>query len=230
MQLFYLKNPKKEINLGADESRHAIKVLRKKEGDLLNFTDGKGNLLKAQITKSDPRECNLQIISTELKKKQHDYYLHIAISPTKNIDRFKFFLEKATEIGIDEITPLICEHSERKIINKEKCEKTLLSAMKQSIKYHVPKFNNVISLIDFLKIENKAEKYIAHCQKLKKYEFKKEKIGKNILLLIGPEGDFSKNEIKKAIKNKYKSINLANSRLRTETAGIMAVTISNIKQ
>ena len=94
----------------------------------------------------------------------------------------------------------------------------------------MPKFNNAISLIDFLELENKAEKYIAHCQKLKKHEFKKEKIGKNILLLIGPEGDFSKKEIEKAIQNKYKSINLSNSRLRTETAGIMAVTISNIKQ
>ena len=229
MQLFFLEKPKEKIILNAEESKHAIKVLRKKNGDILNFTDGKGSLYKAKIINADSRKCNLEIISHETQEKKHNYYLHIAISPTKNIDRFKFFLEKVTEIGIDEITPIICKHSERKIIKKEKCNKTLLSAMKQSIKYYLPKFNDPISLIDFLKTEIEAKKYIAHCKNDNKKEFIKEPIGKKILILIGPEGDFSQDEIKKATQNNFKSISLGNSRLRTETAGIIAATICNIK-
>ena len=229
MQLFYLEKPQKEILLSTEESKHAIKVLRKKDGDILNFTDGKGILYKAKITNSNTRKCNLEIISSKTQEKNHNYYLHIAISPTKNIDRFRFFLEKATEIGIDEITPIICKHSERKFIKKEKCKKILLSAMKQSVKYHLPKFNDTISLIDFLEKKNDGTKYIAHCNSEKRKEFKKEKIGKKILILIGPEGDFSNDEIRKAIQNNFKSITLSNSRLRTETAGIIAATICNIK-
>ena len=111
MQLFYLENPKDEITLGIEESKHISKVLRKKEGDILNFTDGKGGLYKAKITDADIRKCKLKIISSEQKEKQHNYYLHIAIAPTKNIERFEWFLEKSTEIGIDEITPIICSRS-----------------------------------------------------------------------------------------------------------------------
>ena len=229
MQLFYLEKPQKEILLSTEESKHAIKVLRKKDGDILNFTDGKGILYKAKITNSNTRKCNLEIISSETQEKKHNYYLHIAISPTKNIDRFRFFLEKATEIGIDEITPIICKHSERKFIKKEKCKKILLSAMKQSVKYHLPKFNDTISLINFLETKNDGTKYIAHCNNEKRKEFKKEKIGKKFLILIVPEGDFSNYEFRKATQNNFKSITLSSSRLRTETAGIIAATICNIK-
>ena len=164
MQLFYLENPKDEIILSAEESKHATKVLRKKEGDILDFTDGKGGFYKAKITIADTRKCRLQVVSTEQKEKQHNYHLHIAIAPTKNMDRFEWFLEKATEIGIDEITPIICSRSERKVIKTERCNRILLSAMKQSLKFHAPKLNEAISLNDFIKQDFEGTKYIAHCE------------------------------------------------------------------
>ena len=164
MQLFFIENPESEIVLSKEESKHATKVLRKKEGDILNFTDGKGGFYKAEITVADTKKCRLQIISSKQKPKQHNYHLHIAIAPTKNMDRYEWFLEKATEIGIDEITPIICDHSERKVLKTERCNRILLSAMKQSLKFHLPKLNETITLKDFLKQDFEGNKYIAHCE------------------------------------------------------------------
>ena len=232
MQLFYIQNPESEIILSAEESKHATKVLRKKEGDILNFTDGKGYFYKAKITVADTRKCRLQVVSSEQKEKQHNYHLHIAIAPTKNMDRFEWFLEKATEIGIDEITPIICHHSERKAIKTERCNRILLSAMKQSLKFHLPRLNKAISFGEFLKKEHHNNVYIAHCEKGEK------KLLKNIIkpkepatILIGPEGDFSSIEISKSIKSGYIPITLGDARLRTETAALVAVqNISFINQ
>jgi 16S rRNA (uracil1498-N3)-methyltransferase len=229
MQLFYIEHPENEIILSAEESKHATKVLRKKEDDILNFTDGKGCFYKAEITVADSRKCRLQIVSSEQKEKQHNYYLHIAIAPTKNMDRFEWFLEKATEIGIDEITPIICEHSERKIIKKERCNRILLSAMKQSLKFYLPKLNEAITLKDFLKQDFEGNKYIAHCEEGNKTELRVENIEPRTLILIGPEGDFSTSEIEIALQNQFKAVSLGTSRLRTETAGIVAVHTINIK-
>ena len=229
MQLFYLQNPNSEIILSSEESKHATKVLRKKEGDILNFTDGKGGFYKAEITVADSRKCRLQIISTEQKPKQHNYHLHIAIAPTKNMDRYEWFLEKATEIGIDEITPIICEHSERKVLKTERCNRILLSAMKQSLKFHLPKLNEAISLKDFLKQDFEGNKYIAHCEDGDKIELRVEKKAENTLILIGPEGDFSPSEIEMALQNQFKAVSLGTSRLRTETAGLVAVHTINLK-
>ena len=229
MQLFYLENPKDEIILSAEESKHATKVLRKKEGDILNFTDGKGYFYKAKITVADPRKCRLQVVSSEQKEKQHNYHLHIAIAPTKNMDRFEWFLEKATEIGIDEITPIICSRSERKVIKTERCTRILLSAMKQSLKFHVPKLNEAISLNDFIKQDFEGTKYIAHCEEGNKTELKEKKKEKRTLILIGPEGDFSPTEIEMVLQYQFKAVSLGTSRLRTETAGIVAVHTINIK-
>jgi 16S rRNA (uracil1498-N3)-methyltransferase len=229
MKLFYLENPENEIILSAQESKHATKVLRKKEGDVLDFTDGKGNFYKAEITVADSRKCKLQIVSSKQKPKQHNYHLHIAIAPTKNMDRFEWFLEKATEIGIDEITPIICSRSERKVIKNERCNKILLSAMKQSLKFHLPKLNEAISLTDFLKSNVDGAKYIAHCEKSDKLELKNEKLEEKTLILIGPEGDFSSKEIELAFQNQFKAVSLGTSRLRTETAGIIATHTINIK-
>lgn len=229
MQLFYLENPKDEIILSAEESKHTTKVLRKKEGDILIFTDGKGGFYKAQIILADTRKCKLRIITRGQKEKQHNYHLHIAISPTKNMDRFEWFLEKATEIGIDEITPIICSRSERKIIRNERGNRILLSAMKQSLKYHLPKLNEMISLTDFFKKDTKGTKYIAHCNDGEKHELKTVKKTEKTLILIGPEGDFSPNEINLALENQFKAISLGTSRLRTETAGIIATHTINIK-
>jgi len=230
MQLFYLEHPENEIILSAEESKHTNKVLRKKEGDILNFTDGKGNFYKAEITVADSRKCRLKIVSSDQKEKQHNYHLHIAIAPTKNMDRFEWFLEKATEIGIDEITPIICSRSERKVIKNERCNKILLSAMKQSLKFRLPKLNEAISLTDFLKSNVEGDKYIAHCEKNNKLELKNQKLEEKTLILIGPEGDFSPTEIEMALQNNFKAVSLGTSRLRTETAGIIAVhTINMIK-
>jgi 16S rRNA (uracil1498-N3)-methyltransferase len=229
MQLFYLENPKDEIILSAEESKHATKVLRKKEGDILNFTDGKGNFYKAEITLADSRKCRLKIVSSDQKGKQHNYHLHIAIAPTKNMDRFEWFLEKATEIGIDEITPIICSRSERKVIKTERGNRILLSAMKQSLKFHLPKLNKAISLIDFIKQDFGGSKYIAHCGNGEKNELKTVSKEKKTLILIGPEGDFSQKEIELALQNQFKAVSLGTSRLRTETAGIVAVHTINIK-
>ncbi|CAI8223321.1 MAG: Ribosomal RNA small subunit methyltransferase E [Cryomorphaceae bacterium] len=229
MQLFYLENPKDEIILSAEESKHATKVLRKKEGDILNFTDGKGAFYKAEIIVADSRKCRLKVVSTEQKEKQHNYHLHIAIAPTKNMDRFEWFLEKATEIGIDEITPIICTHSERKKIKTERCNRILLSAMKQSLKFHVPKLNEAMSLSDFIKQDYKGTKYIAHCEDGEKKELKRVNKTEKTIILIGPEGDFSPKEIELALQNQFKAVSLGTSRLRTETAGIIAAHSINIK-
>ena len=228
MKLFYLENPKDEIILSAEESKHTTKVLRKKEGDVLNFTNGKGGFYKAEITLADSRKCRLRIVSSYQKKK-HNYYLHIAIAPTKNIDRFEWFLEKATEIGIDEITPIICRRSERKIIKTERGSRILLSAMKQSLKYHLPKLNEAISLANFLKSNFDGTKYIAHCEDGEKNELKTVSKTEKTLILIGPEGDFSPKEIELALQNQFRAVSLGTSRLRTETAGIIAVHTINIK-
>ena len=229
MQLFYLENPKDEIILSAEESKHATKVLRKKEGDILNFTDGKGDFYKAEITVADSRKCRLKVVSTEQKEKQHNYHLHIAIAPTKNMDRFEWFLEKATEIGIDEITPIICHHSERKAIKTERCNRILLSAMKQSLKFHLPKLNEAISLNDLIKQDFEGTKYIAHCEEGNKTELKEKKKEKRTLILIGPEGDFSPTEIEMVLQYQFIAVSLGTSRLRTETAGIIAAHTINIK-
>ena len=228
MQLFFIENPEREIVLSKEESKHATKVLRKKEGDILNFTDGKGGFYKAEITVADTKKCRLQIISSEQKPKQHNCYLHIAIAPTKNMDRYEWFLEKATEIGIDEITPIICDHSERKVLKTERCNRILLSAIKQSLKFHLPKLNEAISLKEFLKQDFEGNKYIAHCEDGNKTELRKEEKANKTTVLIGPEGDFSTSEIEIALQNQFKAVNLGTSRLRTETAGIVAVYTINI--
>jgi|TARA_B100000959_G_scaffold272696_1_gene322360 16S rRNA (uracil1498-N3)-methyltransferase len=228
MQLFFTNNQETEFTLSSEESKHICKVLRKKEGDYLNFTDGKGALLTTIIAISDVRKTRVQIVNKKQKHKQHNYYLHIAIAPTKNIDRFEWFLEKACEIGIDEITPIICSHSERKIIKTERGNRILLSAIKQSLKFHLPKLNDAILLKDFVKQDFDGVKYIAHCEDTERTELKNIPKAKRNLILIGPEGDFSQEEIGIALQNNFKAVSLGKSRLRTETAGIIAVNTINI--
>ncbi|MEJ6748482.1 MAG: 16S rRNA (uracil(1498)-N(3))-methyltransferase [Flavobacteriales bacterium] len=228
MQLFYTNNSESEFTLPSEESKHITKVLRKKEGDTLHFTDGKGQLLITEITSTDIRKTRVKIIKKIEQEKQHNYYLHVAIAPTKNMDRFEWFLEKACEIGIDEITPIICDHSERKFVKKERGNRILLSAMKQSLKYHLPKLNEAISLNNFMKQDFIGNKYIAHCENSEKIELKNKETEKRTIILIGPEGDFSVSEIEKSIEKNFLAISLGNSRLRTETAGLVCVTtISN---
>lgn len=226
MQLFYnsqITTETSQIIFDKIESRHIVRVLRKKEKDILYITNGQGFLFNAEIIIASDKKCTALIISKEEKPKPWSYYLHIAIAPTKNNDRLEWFLEKATEIGIDEITPIICQNSERKTIKSDRLEKIIQSAMKQSLKFTLPKLNPPIKFNDFIK-QPISKGFIAHCEDSEKKKLKEViKQNDNITLLIGPEGDFSSNEIKKAIDNNLTSITLGESRLRTETAGLVAV-------
>ncbi|OIQ38924.1 MAG: 16S rRNA (uracil(1498)-N(3))-methyltransferase [Bacteroidetes bacterium MedPE-SWsnd-G1] len=226
MQLFYsehISNNSAQFTFDKIESRHIVKVLRKNTGDQLNITNGKGDLFTVEIVLPNEKKCLVDIVNSEKREKPWNYYLHIAIAPTKNNDRYEWFLEKATEIGIDEITPIICKHSERKVIKKERFDKVIISAMKQSLKFQLPKLNDVVSFSEFVSKEIEGEKLIAHCVETDKKTLKQVIQGSNkITILIGPEGDFSFDEIEKALGKNFEHVTFGASRLRTETAGIVA--------
>ncbi len=225
MQLFYnqtLTESSEEVKFSREESKHIAKVLRKKEGDTLHITNGKGYLFTANISFSNPSQCHATIISF-VKQEPRSYTLHLAVAPTKMNDRYEWFLEKATEIGIDEITPIICDHSERKVIKAERFERILLSATKQSLQYFLPKLNPAISFSEFISQKNEDQLLIAHCEETQKRSLKDVVIPKtSTTILIGPEGDFSTKEIDLAIQSGYMPITLGETRLRTETAAMVA--------
>lgn len=230
MHLFYTPDIKGNIyTLNEIESKHCIRVLRLSLNDEIQLIDGKGGFFKAKIIDTDSKKCIVEVVSSQIEYSKRNHYLHIAIAPTKNMDRFEWFLEKATEIGIDEITPILCKHSERKIIKNDRLEKILVSAMKQSLKAYKPKLNELTSYQEFIAQEFKGQKYIAHCEENDK-EFLKDlyKAQTDTVILIGPEGDFSPTEIESAKKAEYKEISLGNSRLRTETAGLVACHTINL--
>ena len=226
MQLFYspeITKETKSFTFDKTESRHIVRVLRKIEGDQLHITNGNGYLFIAEVSIASDKKCVVNIVSFDKKEKAWNYYLHIAIAPTKLNDRMEWFLEKATEIGIDEITPIICKHSERKVIKLERFEKIVLSGMKQSLKFHLPKINPAVTFKEFIKSNPSGDLFIAHCEEQDKKSFKQEiKPATDITILIGPEGDFSTNEIEHALQNKYTPVTLGESRLRTETAALVA--------
>lgn len=226
MQLFYsnqLSQEDKTFTFSKEESKHIIKALRKKIGDIVFITNGKGILFTATIEDENPNKCKVTINGYEFKTPL-DYKLHIAIAPTKTNDRMEWFLEKATEIGVTEITPILCDHSERKIIKRERYQKILQSATKQSLQYHTPILHDLTDLNTFIKQQATiaTKKFIAHCEPGSKEQFI-EQLDKNsnLLVMIGPEGDFSKSEIALALDNKYCPVSLGRNRLRTETAGIV---------
>lgn len=229
MQLFYNANipqDTKQFTFDKTESKHIVRSLRKKEGDELFITNGRGILCTAKISIASDKKCLVTITSVKKKPIPRDYHLHIAIAPTKHIDRFEWFLEKATEIGIDEITPLLCNRSERKIVKTERLEKIIESAMKQSLKVYLPKLNRLTKFSDFIKQNFKSDLFIAHCEKTDRQTLKSTmKPKKNITIMIGPEGDFSTSEIKKAINKNFIPLTFGDSRLRTETAGVAATQI-----
>ena len=193
-------------------------------GDEVELVDGKGNLFTGRIANPDLKECTLEIVRKASNFGERHCYLHIAIAPTKNADRFEWFAEKVTEIGVDEITPLLCERSERKSVNSERIERIVISAMKQSEKAYLPTLNTMTSLeklvastpVDFVKL-------IAHCNEKGIPHLKKMvKPGDKVLILIGPEGDFSPKEVDFALINGFRAISLGNSRFRIETVGLVA--------
>jgi len=226
MQLFYnsqITESDEQFTFNKIESKHIVRVLRKNEGDILNITNGNGFLFSAKISIANDKRCIVNIIDSVKKTKPWHYNLHIAIAPTKNNDRFEWFLEKATEVGIDEITPIICDRSERKFLKLERMQKIIESAAKQSLKYHFPKLNEPLKFEDFIKAHSSGKLFIAHCEELEKESLQSQcKTEGKITILIGPEGDFTPNEINKATAKDYLAITLGESRLRTETAGIIA--------
>lgn len=227
MQLFFnteINESTKEILFNKEESRHIVRVLRKRQGDILHITNGNGYLFDAEIIIESDKKCVAKIVKSVFKEKEWSYYLHVAIAPTKNIDRLEWFIEKATEIGIDEITPILCDNSERKVIKHDRLQKIMLSAVKQSLKFTAPKLNELTKFSDFIAKERDGELCIAHCNDGEKTSLKNISFSSNtITILIGPEGDFSLRETQDALNSKYIPISLGESRLRTETAGLVAV-------
>lgn len=226
MQLFYTPDidaASSTYYLNEEESKHCIKVLRLQNGDQVQLIDGKGNFYTAVIADAHPKRTQLQINSVEQDFNKRNHYLHIAIAPTKNIERLEWFLEKATEIGIDEISLIICQRSERKEAKVDRLNKIITSAIKQSIKAWHPVLNEPVALNKLLSAPFDGQKFIAHCEPGDKFDLKNEvKPFGRYLVLIGPEGDFSPKEIEDALKNDFKTITLGKSRLRTETAALEA--------
>ena len=234
MYLFYTPDIETSHFLSEEESAHCVRVLRYDRGDEILLTDGRGTTYHARITNPHPRHCEFEVLSQEKQEKTHNIYLHVAIAPTKNIERLEWMVEKCTEIGVDEITPLLCRFSERKNLRNDRLEKIILSAAKQSLTPYLPKLNPLTDFGTFIDPSNspsrggigdesKMDKFIAHCYKDEKRELKDVlQKGRDVLILIGPEGDFSEQEVETAIANGFVPVGLGRSRLRTETAGVVA--------
>lgn len=215
--------------LSEEESNHCARVLRLKPGDEIFIADGQGNLHRSQIETIDHKRTTVQVVETMAEYNKLPYRLHIAIAPTKNMDRLEWFLEKATEIGISEITPIICHNSERKVVKTDRMNRIVEAAMKQSYKAYHPIVNETMKFSDFVKNDCSEQKFVAHCEDDGKRIYLADvvKPRNSVTVLIGPEGDFSHDEIDAALQ-KYTPVTLGNSRLRTETAALVACDIVSI--
>lgn len=223
MHVFYTPDIQTRAELPEEEAQHCTRVLRLTAGDEITLTDGKGNFYRAEISAATHKRCLVSILETRFQPPLWPGHLHIALAPTKNMDRNEWFAEKATEIGLDELTFLNCRFSERKVIKTERVEKILVSAIKQSLKARLPRLNGMTDFDALIGRDFAGQKFIAHCYEgekpLLKEAFRK---GEDALVLIGPEGDFSEEEVKKAIERGFTPISLGQSRLRTETAALVA--------
>lgn len=225
MQIFYAPGIRGDnFILDENESKHSVRVLRLSKGDPVRLIDGNGNLYEGVITDPDPNGCSVHIKNIIHGFEKRNYSLHIAISPLKNPDRFEWFVEKSVELGIDEITPLICRNSEKQSVRHDRINNLIISAMKQSLKAKITRLNTPSTFNDFTATGHPGTLMIAHCYN----SFEREGIaniykkGENALILIGPEGDFSTEEIISATEKGYIPVHLGQARLRTETAGIAA--------
>jgi 16S rRNA (uracil1498-N3)-methyltransferase len=232
MNIFYAPDIEfPEVTLSPEESGHCVRVLRLGAGEKVRVIDGNGGYYNAVIAIPDAKHCKLTITETIEKQVQRNYSIHMAIAPTKNIERFEWFIEKSVEIGIDIITPLLCHHSERRILKTDRLERLIISTMKQAIIPTHPLLNELTGFKEFVMNHgrNDADLFIAHCE-----ETDREKLieacsrGKNTIVLIGPEGDFSPDEIRLALSHHYIPVSLGRNRLRTETAGIVACHTVNL--
>lgn len=229
MHVFYTPDIKTTNELPEEEAQHCTRVLRLNAGDEITLTDGKGCFYKAEISAATNKRCLVNIKETILQEPLWPCHLHIAMAPTKNMDRNEWFAEKATEIGFDELSFLNCRFSERKVIKNERIEKILVSAIKQSLKARLPLLNEMMDFDKFISQDFKGQKFIAHCYEGEKPLLKNIlKPGEDALVLIGPEGDFSEEEVSKAIQRGFIPISLGKSRLRTETAALVACHTLNL--
>lgn len=232
---FFAQDIQESNQLPEVESQHCIKVLRMKQGDKIFVTDGKGYRYSCTIIDPNPKHVYLNINSKEFIPNHWNEQITIAIAPTKNMDRMEWFAEKSTEIGINAIIPIKCSHSERKELKIERINKILVSATKQSLKTTIPQLSEMIKFAEFVKQPFDGQKFIAYCdESIEKKNFIKEYIASNnVLILIGPEGDFTPEEVSLAIENGFIPVTFGNSRLRTETAALFAVaaiqTINQLK-
>jgi 16S rRNA (uracil1498-N3)-methyltransferase len=225
MQLFYAPEITTPLyTLPEEESGHCVRVLRLREGDELHITDGRGTLYRAEVEEAHHKHCTIRIVEEHHEWEKRPYRLTVAVAPTKNIDRIEWFVEKATESGIDRIVPILCDHSERKVIKEERLEKIAVSAMKQSLKAYKPEIAPLTPIRALLAEPFEGVKLIAHCEEDVERVFMGDVIhkGEDVMVLIGPEGDFSREEIEAARKAGFREISLGQSRLRTETAALAA--------
>ncbi len=228
MQFFYnpqLESSSKHFSFDAEESKHILRALRRQVGDVLLITNGKGEVFHGKIMGVQGKKCVGDILKSEWTESKN-YRLHLAVAPTKMNDRFEWFLEKATEIGIDEITPIICERSERKTVKMERLDKVLQAAMKQSLQTFLPVLNEPKTLDTFLQKPTNGLSFIAHCEESSKTGLQKLLVpNSEVTMLIGPEGDFSPREVTLALNHGFRPVSLGKNRLRTETAAIVACAI-----
>ena len=229
MWLFYAPDIKPDMELPQEEAGHCIRVLRMKEGDRICLTDGKGCFYDAVISAVSGKRCMVHIENIKEQAPLWNGRIHIAVAPTKLMERNEWFVEKAVEIGVDEITFLKTDHSEREVIKPERIEKIAVSAMKQSQKATLPVLNGMVPFRSFIEKDFKGDKFIAHCEPGNKMNLRDKVVpGRDTLVLIGPEGDFSPAEIDMALKAGFVPVSLGPSRLRTETAALVAVHIMNL--
>ncbi len=234
MQLFYVPElifP--DSTLPEEEAKHAIKVLRLAVGDEIHLTDGRGTLCHGRVSEVTKRDCTVHIERTEEEFEKLPYRLVMAVAPTKNFDRYEWFLEKATEVGVSEFVPLESAHSERRVFRAERARKVVTAAMKQSLKAYMPVLHDITSFKEFVRMPFDGQSFIAHCDAVQTSEGKRylasivEK-GRPVRILIGPEGDFSPEEITFAVANGFQEITLGTQRLRTETAAVVATVMVSV--
>lgn len=229
MHLFYTPEIAHSHELPADEAAHALRVLRLQPGDEVRLTDGQGGFYHARISECNRKRCMVEVIEREEQAPLWTGHLHLALAPTKNIDRMEWLAEKATEIGFDELTFLNCQWSERRIVKGERIEKILISAMKQSLKARLPKLNDITDFAQFVKQPVGGQKFIAHCHEGEKTPLRQAlQPAQDALVLIGPEGDFSPDEVALAVAEGFTPVTLGHTRLRTETAALVAVHLMNL--
>lgn len=230
MQLFFAENIESDYyTLPQEESKHCVRVLRMQSGDTINLTDGNGWLIKARIVDDNPKACCVEVVERIPDYGKRNFVLHLAVAPTKNTARLEWLVEKAVEMGVDVITPIICDHSERCVLKTERLEKIVISAMKQSLKTFKPVVNDPTPIRDLIASPFSGQRFIAYCDGDIRTPLRScYQPGSDALMLIGPEGDFSKEEVELALSSGFLPVTLGNCRLRTETAAMAATAFFNL--